>query len=218
MGFGDFLKKGVGFLGRGLTSVIPGTLDDRLFEAGFNALTGGGSRAPEGAIPGRCPAGFTSGPRGECVPQATFAPTMMNTAPATRTAIQDQVPVPGVMGAVQRFLPGGKTGFQDAFGEAVMGRYGAGLEPAGVQSVVFRCPKGMVLGDDNICYDKPLANAKRKWPRGRRPLLTGGEMRAISTAASAAGKLEKKQKQLQRLGMLKKPSRPRPKALPRTCN
>ena len=71
------------------------------------------------------------------------------------------------------------------------------------------CGPGAVLAKDGLCYNRrDLRNNERKWPKGRRPLLTGGEMRAISTAASAAKRLEKKQKQLRSLGLLK----PLPKA------
>jgi len=116
----------------------------------------------------------------------------------------------GVRGAIERFLPGGRTGFaeQGEFGEAQVGRFGAGLEPA-VRSMETRmCPRGTVLGIDGLCYNKrDLRNTDRFWPRGRRPLLTGGEMRCIGIAARAAGKIRTKTKQLQKLGMLPKPTR-----------
>ncbi|MEE8488685.1 MAG: hypothetical protein V3S43_00005, partial [Acidimicrobiia bacterium] len=54
---------------------------------------------------------------------------------------------------------------------------------------------------------RDIKNSERKWPVGRRPLLTGGEMRCITIAAGAAKRLQRKQKQLQALGMLKKPAR-----------
>lgn len=116
-------------------------------------------------------------------------------------------PTTGIRGAAQRVLPFGETGFQ-AFGEAVMGQYGAAMEP-GIRTTDVRvCPRGAVLGTDGFCYNRrDLRNKERFWPRGRRPLLTGGEMRAISTASAAAKKMQRKQKQLEQLGMLKKPAR-----------
>jgi len=99
-------------------------------------------------------------------------------------------------------------------GDAVMGRFGAGLEP-GVE-VIERsvCLTGMILGEDGLCYNKgQISNTQRMWPRGRRPLLTGGDMRAISIAARAGKKVEATTKRLQGLGMIKKPA-PR-RALPR---
>lgn len=70
------------------------------------------------------------------------------------------------------------------------------------------CERGMVLGSDGLCYRKgSISNKQREWPRGRRPLLTGGEMRAIGIAAAAAKKLQRSQKRLQAMGMLPKPRR-----------
>lgn len=173
---------------------------------GRSALVGGGA--------GACPPGFNRGPGGGCV------------AAVGR--------VPGVRGFLQRVIPGGATGFEvgalpvtEGFppfldgagpagpagtGQAVVGRFGAGIEPAFRSSTVRDCPRGMVLAVDSLCYNRrDLRNSERFWPRGRRPLLTGGEMRAISTAASAARKLQRKQKDLQELGLLPKPTARRKK-------
>ena len=68
------------------------------------------------------------------------------------------------------------------------------------------CTKGHVLGDDGICYKKPLAASKRMWPPGRKPLLTGGDLNAIAKASRAATAMKKQQKRLQKWGMLQKPS------------
>lgn len=123
-------------------------------------------------------------------------------------------PQEGYLPLLQRIVPFGETGRYE-FGEATMGRYGAGLVPAVRSSQTRICPRGAVLGNDGICYNRrDIRNKERQWPRGRRPLLTGGEMRAISVASAAAKKLQAKQKQLQELGLMKKPAaRPRPKAL-----
>jgi len=99
-------------------------------------------------------------------------------------------------------------------GDAVMGRYGAALEP-GVM-VVNRsiCLRGMQLGDDGLCYNKgQISNKQRLWPKGRRPLLSGGDMRAISIAARAGKRLEGATKRLQGIGLMKKPGAHR-RALP----
>lgn len=143
--------------------------------------------------PSGCPPGFFPGPGGSCIPK-----------PAT-------------------FLPGGDPLFQrqefDGAGagpfEAVMGRYGAGFEPDVLSSITRRCGRGAVLGNDGICYNRrDLRNSDRQWPRGRRPLLTGGDMRAISTASAAAKKLQRKQKQLEQMGLLKRPAPRSRRALP----
>ena len=152
-----------------------------------------------------CPPGFTPGPGG-CVAAV--------------------VPVPGLRGFAQRIIPGGETGFEvtapavmpspqngtQAVGLATLGRFGAAVEPTVRMQDIRECPRGMVLAVDGLCYSRrDVRNSERFWPRGRRPLLTGGEMRAISTAASAARKLQRKQKDLQELGLLPKPTARRKK-------
>jgi len=102
---------------------------------------------------------------------------------------------------------GALGGEQFGVGEAVMGRYGAALEPG--SQIVDRaiCLRGMQLGNDGLCYNKgQISNKQRMWPAGRKPLLTGGDMRAISTAARAGRRMELATKRLQRMGMMKKPA------------
>jgi len=174
-----------------------------------------GRSALVGAPAGRCPAGFTRGPGGGCVAKVA--------------------PVPGLRGFVQRVIPGGETGFQvgalpvngggvtegfppfldgaQAVGQATLGRFGAAVEPSVRMQDIRDCPRGMVLAVDGLCYSRrDVRNSERFWPRGRRPLLTGGEMRAISTAASAARKLQRKQKDLMALGLLPKATASRRRA------
>jgi len=92
-------------------------------------------------------------------------------------------------------------------GEAVMGRYGAALRPGSMVIDRAVCLKGMQLGNDGLCYNKSqISNKQRQWPAGRKPLLSGGDMRAISIAARAGRRLEGATKRLQRLGMMKKPA------------
>ena len=98
-----------------------------------------------------------------------------------------------------------------------MGRYGAALHPFVEDRMVRSCLPGMVLGKDVLCYNKrDLTNKEREYPKGRAPLLTGGERNAISKASRAAKKIERTTKQLQKLGMIKKPktARKSPAALP----
>lgn len=108
-------------------------------------------------------------------------------------------------------LPGGDPLFQMA-GATVMGRYGPAYQ--GNSRLITRttCLPGDLVGDDGLCYNrKSLTNKERMWPRGRQPLFTGGEMRAIMIASRAARKFERTQKRLQKIGMLKKPA-PRARA------
>ena len=97
-------------------------------------------------------------------------------------------------------------GFTQPVGDAVMGRYGAALTPGSMIIDRAVCLKGMQLADDGLCYNKSqISNKQRMWPAGRRPLLTGGDMRAISIASRAGRRLDLTTKRLQRLGMMKKP-------------
>lgn len=91
-------------------------------------------------------------------------------------------------------------------GNLVRGRFGIGQAPRvagrlnnkrGQPYQVLRCPKGMILGKDNVCYES-LRNHERKWPKGRKPLLTGGEMNAITKAARAASRLQRTKKRLKK--------------------
>lgn len=106
--------------------------------------------------------------------------------------------------------PGGDTqggGMYIGYGEAVMGRYGAAIQPSVIPQQVRRCPRGAVLGNDGLCYNrKDLRRDERWWIPGRKPLLTGGDLNAITKANRAATKLRSKQKQLQKMGMLPKPT------------
>lgn len=100
--------------------------------------------------------------------------------------------VPGIVGAVQRFLPGGATGLQTpgaSFGNGVAAPVGAPggappthavVEPVVMGAIRMRCPKRYVLGIDNKCYFNLPRNSKwRKWRPGRRPKFTGGDLNAI---------------------------------------
>jgi len=107
-------------------------------------------------------------------------------------------------------------GEQFGVGEAVMGRYGAALEPGSMIVDRAVCLKGMQLGNDGLCYNKgAITNKQRQWPAGRKPLLTGGDMRAISTAARAGRRLDLASKRLQKMGMMKKATTRRALPAPR---
>lgn len=87
-------------------------------------------------------------------------------------------------------------------GQAVEGLYGPAFVPDSQIRDVAMCPKGMALGKDDLCY-MGLSNKLRKYPRGRRPLLSGGDMRAISKARTAGNRLANAKSDLIAIGMLK---------------
>jgi len=201
-----------GFLKGGPAGVIGGAV------GGF---VGGGAPARTG-----CPPGFNPGPGGGCVPAVAKVPGLRGFAqrviPGGATGFETTLPVlspfqqriareqaarlargePAIVtpGGTLVIDPGAVPSPQIGTGQAVVGRFGAGMEPMVRQTSVRECARGAVLAVDGLCYNRrDLRNSERFWPRGRRPLLTGGEMRAISTAASAARKLQRKQKDLQDL-------------------
>lgn len=94
-----------------------------------------------------------------------------------------------------------------ADGVPVNGRFGIGMVPNQRNIVRDVCRKGMVLGKDNICYERRnIANRDRLWPKGTKPLGTAEEMRAVRIAARFAGRFERTTKRMQKIGLAKKPA------------
>jgi len=94
--------------------------------------------------------------------------------------------------------PGGVGG-----GQATVGRYGVAMVPDVESRMHLGCLPGMVLGKDDLCYNKrDLKNRERKYPKGTPPLLTGGERRCIRKAKTAAGKVARTVVSLQSMGMI----------------
>lgn len=108
-----------------------------------------------------------------------------------------------------RIFVGDRSGPDGDRGAGPGGPRGRGGMPPEVMTIQRSvCGRKEVLGDDGLCYHKSqISNKQRMWPRGRQPLLTGGEMRAIGIASRAGGKMERATKRLQKMGMMKKPSR-----------
>jgi len=198
----------------------------------------------EGVVPGTqagCPPGFFASPSG-CVPRAAVDPRLagpvtsgggfVGTARRRASRARDFIvqqsvagrlngPGPSVVGPPLELFPGVSAVSMNGVPRpeiptlAVTGQFGAGFEASIISREMRLCPPKTVLGVDGVCYNRrDLRNDERAWPRGRRPLLTGGEVRAISTASAAAKKLQRKQKQLQELGLLPKPQRARRALLP----
>ena len=113
--------------------------------------------------------------------------------------------------------PGSPRGAEVFGGNVIAGQYGAGYVAGSRIVDVAQCPRGTVLGKDGVCYAN-LANKNRLYPRGRRPLLTGGDMRAISRARTAGNRLANAKQDLLAIGMLKAagPRKRRKKTVP-TC-
>lgn len=113
------------------------------------------------------------------------------TCPDGAIRIGDKCVAPGDI------FPGGAPFVSAADWQPVRGLHGAGFAPMMETRQVRQCPKGFVLGDDNVCYDH-LPRSRRKWDPGMKPLLTGGDRAAIRKAATAARKLKRAKKQLKK--------------------
>jgi len=128
-----------------------------------------------------CGPGMARDSRGNCVSEETLG---------------------GVRSVIARLLPGGSTGraleTSTEFGDAVLGAFNIpALEPAivgdiqrndGSTALIRRCPRGMVLGRDELCYPREILRRNsrfRKHRPGPRPILTGGQRSAIREAKSA---------------------------------
>lgn len=105
-------------------------------------------------------------------------------------------------------LPGGDPFITPQFedgqaGQPVLGRFGPAMTPVALPQTRLRCLPGQVLGRDNLCYEE-LKRKERKWAPPTRPLLTGGEVSALTKAASASGRIQTKIKALRKSGLFPK--------------
>lgn len=117
-------------------------------------------------------------------------------------------PGPGIFDPLGLDLGARARGLLDPVGSGVpVPMIGASATaPLRETQIVRRCGRGNVLAIDGLCYDRKLLRKdQRMWPPGRKPLLTGGDLNAISRAARAAGRMKTQQKRLQKLGLLPKP-------------
>lgn len=182
--------------------------------SGFNPLAAVGSFVAAAPRPsgrsGGSPAGAVFSPPGQRGTRlgAGFASRGNCRVGTRRIDGVCQRPTPGVVGALQRLIPGGATGTEPIpAGEAVMGRFGAALEPSVEGREVRTCLPGMVLGEDGLCYNRrDIRNSERMYPKGTRPLGTPGEMACLRKAASFGRRMETTVKRMQKIGVLKKPA------------
>jgi len=98
-------------------------------------------------------------------------------------------------------------------GRAVEGAFGLpAFEPEEELVPTLRCPRGMVLGQDDLCYPKavlPRRSQWRKWKGTARAPVTAGDARSIRKAARAKDRVLKLAKSV---GLHASKTRPAPKA------
>jgi len=105
----------------------------------------------------------------------------------------------GARGAAERFFPGGASGYEvdtRGYGEAVIGGFGIpALVPAIVGAIerrdgsiapIRKCPSGMVLATDELCYAKGTKGlaAHRKWKPSGACFLPPRDVKALRRAVA----------------------------------
>jgi hypothetical protein len=135
--------------------------------------------------------------RGDLKEAAAFARELL--APRTAAAFTQPIGGPCIFpfrkapdGTCKLFVGDqpGPNGGGDPVGEftATAGAFGMpAMVPMSVQTVTHRCPPGMVLGRDNLCYPRQVLRRDskfRKWRPGPRPWGTPGQISAVRKAKS----------------------------------
>ena len=149
-------------IGGVVTGIIPGTLDDRIFDAVTNRNNPGPMRAPTntfGSTGGTGPCGRGSiMVRGRCVDPGAALPG------------GDPFISP----------PRGTHSLPD--GQSLFGLY---REPDVEVRQVRSCGPGLVLGKDGLCYDsRALSNNLRMYPKPTKPPISAKQMRTLKAAES----------------------------------
>lgn len=145
--------------------------------AGTALIPSGGNR-PGGGKPG-------DNPGTGIVPQNGGT---MEECPSGYYKVGNQCVSPGDM------FPGGTPGIVPAGGGAVQGAFGLpAIRPAQQQRVRLRCPSGMVLGKDNLCYPKQLLGPRskyRKWRADPKPKVSAAEWKTLKRAERTRDKIK----------------------------
>lgn len=119
----------------------------------------------------------SGGGNGSLAPQER---TQTGPCPDGSILIGDRCVVPGDL------FPGGDPGIVPAGQQAVEGSFGLpAVTPTMEQRVRRKCPTGMVLAIDNLCYPKGIGGIStprgrfRKWKRTPKPPVTRAQARAL---------------------------------------
>jgi len=162
-------KRAFGFIKRNIGKVAPAF-------AGF--IPGGGIAT--GLI------GSAFGGQGPALPQ--FTPQLPAQPRGSVTPVQ-LPPTPTITTPIERAQG---TEFQ-----AVTGAFGLpAMAPFAIMQTVLDCPRGMVLGKDDLCYPSAVLRRNsqfRKWRSAPRPTVTRRDERALA-------RIDSVQKALKRLG------------------
>lgn len=175
----DFLGGLVGAIGGGIGGFLTGGPAGAVAGAIGGAYTGSGGGRERTTSPGTTSAGLgLTGGSNACPTGYRWDGTR---------CVQE-----GIGGVAARILPGGNTGVYTG-GATGINDFGMLYEAPNVVAIpTSRCRAGYVLGRDGMCYAKgTIQNRMRKWPKGTRPLLTGGEMKTLRKVKSLENKVKR---------------------------
>lgn len=132
---------------------------------------------------GGCPAGFGSVGDGGCVPldQSCEGGKVRDAAGVCRD-VTPEFDTPAELGESMH-----ANGHRDT-------------RPAMRDVRTRRCRSGSVLGKDGWCHPKgSIPNKDRRWPKGRRPLGTPGELACVAKASRFAARLTTQKKRFKKM-------------------
>lgn len=89
--------------------------------------------------------------------------------------------------------PGGRPATYAAQGTAVPGAFGLpAFQPMAEERRMLKCPRGTVLGMDDLCYPKQVLSRRsqwRKWKGAPRPPISNAHVRAIRLRGQALDRI-----------------------------
>jgi len=176
---------------RTMGGLAPAFVHRRLLRAGRGFITGG----PLGALGGFAGIGGGGGspfPIPGPMGALPFVPLVAGCNPGFKRDAQGRCVKEGIVGVLQRGIPGGETGLQPGTDLVPFSLVPGGIPATPVQGIRLDCPRGFVLGNDNNCYFKgALPRALRKWKPARRPAISAGDMSTLNRADRLRGKVKR---------------------------
>lgn len=179
------------------------TLDSR--SAAMQAKLGDTARSPSliGGILGGLGGLLTGGPGGALT--GAISGFTGGSGSTTPSCPQGFIKVGGTCVATNpvSYLPGGVPATMPTSGTVVAGggqpmggavRGMAAYAPTVVTRTIRQCPSRYRLAYDNLCYPKAVLgrnSRNRKWPAGRKPLFTGGELKSLAKARGVIKRAER---------------------------
>ncbi len=126
---------------------------------------------------------------------AGFFPGDPNQCPPGRIRVGNSCidPAAALPGGVPFITPTGGAELNGSGSPAVVGAFGVpAREPVVVAQPTRRCPRGMVLGQDLLCYMKGTIPMKfRRWKPGPKPPMSAADAKALRRIGSLQSKVKR---------------------------